>query len=164
MYKRLMYIKKKSLSIFFKQMNASVFYTRRPCCTLRSWTCCCVSGVFTFLYLQLWNCLGSASPGFTTPSVLCRKPLSCLPCLKPSCRRHSRTQLVPNIPNAGLRRWSANLLWAPVLFMHGKTLLECVFFSLPAIVARVAAANILTTWKLFSFSFKPSNTCICAAS
>lgn len=51
-------------------MDASVFYTRLPCCTLRSWNCCCVSGVFTYFYLQLWNCRGLASPGFT-PCLSC---------------------------------------------------------------------------------------------
>lgn len=67
-----MYIKKKNLSLFFlnNQMDASVFYTRLPCCTLRSWNCCCVSGVFTYFYLQLWNCRGLASPGFT-PCLSC---------------------------------------------------------------------------------------------
>ena len=37
-------------------MNASVFYTQLTYCTLRSCNYHCVSRVFIFFYLQVWNC------------------------------------------------------------------------------------------------------------
>lgn len=46
------------INIFFlnNQMNASVFYTQLTCCTLRSCNYRCVSRVFIYFYLQVWNC------------------------------------------------------------------------------------------------------------
>lgn len=37
-------------------MNASVFYTQLTYCTLRSCNYHCVSRVFIYFYLQVWNC------------------------------------------------------------------------------------------------------------
>lgn len=47
------------INLYFlnNQMNASVFlHTQLPCCTLRSCSHLCVSGVFTYFYSQLLNC------------------------------------------------------------------------------------------------------------
>lgn len=46
------------INIYFlnNQMNASVFYTQLTYCTLRSCNYHCVSRVFIYFYLQVWNC------------------------------------------------------------------------------------------------------------
>lgn len=138
-------------------MDASVFYTRLPCCTLRSWNCCCVSGVFTYFYLQLWNCRGLASPGFTpclscvgshspTPrlynpaAVVTVEPSSCQTFPTPACDTMNRQ---PSLGSGTVhaRRGALGACVSPTQL------------SVAATVARVTAANISTTWRLFFFVF-----------
>lgn len=116
-------------------MNASVFYTPLTYCTLRSCNYHCVSRVFIFFYLQVWNngvwCFDSDfSLGFSLY----------LFCIK----KHSYSSLSPSITvvtvdptsaklylhNSSLwavMRWLANFLWAPVLFMQEKHTLSEIF-------------------------------------
>lgn len=134
-------------------MDASVFYTRLPCCTRRSWNCCCVSRVFTYFYLQLWNCRGLASPGFThclscvgnysrtrrlysPATAVTVEPSSCQTFPTPACDAMNRQ---PFLGSGSVHAWRG---------VFGAC------FPPPSqlsVAARVTAANISTTWRLFFF-------------
>lgn len=118
-------------------MNASVFYTRR------SWTLLlCFLEFLPSSYLQLWGFSGST-------------------CRKETTRRVSNPQLVPNIPDAGLRPAEPPTFSGAPAAVHAwrGALGMCVFFPpLLATTARVAATNLeFDLIFLYIFFSNPSN-------
>lgn len=118
------------INIYFlnNQMNASVFYTQLTYCTLRSCKYHCVSRVFIYFFLQVWNCgvwcfdfsLGFSLSRFCIITTLVFHIIFLYHCCL------SRPNLCQTLPTYSslwaVIRWLANCLWAPVLLLQEKHL------------------------------------------
>lgn len=127
------------INIYFlnNKMNASVFYTQLTYCTLRSCNYHCVSRVFIFFYLQVWNCgvwcldfffpLGSSLSLFCIITTLVSSIISLSITVVSVDPTSAKLYLHTVVCGLWYADWQPSLslsLWAPVLFGREKTRLE----------------------------------------